>query len=59
MTEEEKAAHGEYVNDFENMCKKIQKLSCFESEDWDKVIAIGKDIVKKQYQASVVTNESI
>ena len=56
MTNGEKAHHGEYVGDFEKMCRKIQEVSCYESEDWDKVIKIGKDIVKKAYQLSVLEN---
>ena len=56
MTNGEKAHHGEYVDEFEKMCRKIQKVSCYESEDWDKVIKIGKDIVKKAYQLSVLEN---
>lgn len=54
MTNGEKIDHGEYVDDFEKMCRKIQEYSCFESNDWDKVIEIGKNIVKTAYQADVL-----
>lgn len=56
MTNGEKAHHGEYISDFEKMCRKIQEVSCYESPDWDKVIKIGKDIVKNAYQLSVLEN---
>ena len=56
MTNSEKAHHGEYVNDFERMCRKLQEASCYESEDWDKVIEIGKAVVKQAYQVSVLQN---
>jgi hypothetical protein len=31
-------------------------VSYFESEDWDGVIEFGKDIVRRQYQAHIITN---
>ena len=57
MTNGEKAHHGEYVANFEKMCKKIQEASCYESEDWEKVIEIGKKIVKEAYQVSLLGNK--
>ena len=56
MTNGEKSHHGENVSYFEEMCREIQKHSCFESGDWDKVIKIGKDLVKEQYQADMIEN---
>lgn len=56
MTNGEKAHHGEYVGDFEKMCRKIQEVSCYESADWDKVINIGQELVKNAYQLSVLEN---
>ena len=53
MTDGEMIDHGEYVNDFEAMCREIQEFSCFESKDWDRVIAIGKDIVKNKHEESL------
>ena len=57
MTNGCKIENGEYLDNFEDKCKKIQELSCFESEDWDKVIGYGKDIVKTAYQVSVLENQ--
>ena len=56
MTKGEMVDHGEYISDFEAMCRKIQEASCYESEDWDKVIEFGKDIVRKQYIADMAAN---
>lgn len=33
VTDGDKIEYGEYVEDFEKMCREIQKYSCFESED--------------------------
>ena len=55
MTNGQKIEDGEYPDDFEEKCRKIQAFSGYESEDWDKVIKIGKNIVKNQYKASIVT----
>ena len=41
---------GEYPDNFEEMCRKIQEFSLYESEDWDKVIKKGKEIVKSHFQ---------
>ena len=59
MTNGQKIEDGEDLEEFEKKCKEIQENSYFESEDWEKVIEIGKDIVKNQYLASVIsfTNE--
>lgn len=51
MTNDQKCIDGEYLDDFEEKCRKIQEFSCFESEDWDKVIEFGKEMVRKQYIA--------
>ena len=58
MTNGQKIEDGEHLGDFEQKCRKLQKYSCFESEDWDKVIEFGKDLVRKQYQAYIITNEA-
>ena len=57
MTNGQKVEDGEYLVEFEKKCRKLQKYSCFESDDWDKVIEYCKGIVRRQYQASVLTNE--
>ena len=56
MTDGEMIDHGEYVNDFEAMCRKIQKDSCYESEDWDKVIELGKTLIRQKYMADMLSN---
>jgi len=57
MTRGQKIEDGEHLKYFVEKCKKIQEFSCYESEDWDKVIEIGKKIVKNQYIASTLTDE--
>ena len=57
MTNGQKAEDGEHLEYFVEKCKKIQEFSCYESEDWDKVIEIGKEIVKNQYIVSTLTDE--
>lgn len=57
MTNGQKIEEGESLANFENKCRQIQEYSCFESEDWDRVIEFGKDIVKSQYQVAVLENE--
>jgi len=56
MTDGEMIDHGEYIGDFEAMCRKIQEYSCYESEDWDKVIEMGKNIIRQKYAASMMSN---
>ena len=56
MTDGEMIDHGEYVNDFEAMCRKIQEYSCYESEDWDKVIELGKTLIRQKYMADMLSN---
>lgn len=58
MTDGEMIDHGEYVNDFEAMCRKIQEYSCYESEDWDKVIELGKTLIRQKYMADMLSNGS-
>lgn len=53
MTKEKKTELGEYTEDFEDMCRELQENSCYESENWDRVIEIGKDIVEKHYKESI------
>ena len=57
MTNGQKIEDAEDLAGFERKCRDLQKYSCFESEDWDRVIAFGKEIVRNQYIASVITNE--
>ena len=57
MTNGQKVEDGEYLDEFEKKCRDLQKYSCFESEDWDKVIEFGKEIVRRQYQAYMITGE--
>ena len=52
MTNGEKTEHGEYVEEFEQMCRELQEYSCYESENWDQVIEIGKKLVAEQYKKS-------
>lgn len=47
---------GQYVDGFERMCRTIADASCFESEDWDKVIGFGAKIVQKKYQESELSD---
>jgi len=56
MTNDAKIEYGEYIDDFEKACRKIKKHSCYESEDWDKVIKIGMDILKRHYQVYLLEN---
>ena len=56
MTNGQKIEDGEYLEDFEQKCRKLQKYSCFESENWDKVIEFGKDVVRTQYQVHCLEN---
>jgi len=56
MTNDAKIEYGEYIDDFEKACRKIKKHSCYESEDWDTVIKIGMDILKRHYQAYILEN---
>ena len=58
MTNGQKIEDGEYPGNFEEKCRKIQAVSGYESEDWEKVIKIGKNIVRNQFKASVITNSS-
>lgn len=51
MTNGQRIEDGQYPADFEKKCREIQKYSCFESEDWDKVINFGKKIVRNQFLA--------
>ena len=57
MTNGQKIEDGEYPEDFVKKCRKIQEYSCFQSDDWDKVIEFGKDIVRKSYQAYCLAGE--
>ena len=57
MTNDLKEEEGENLQDFEKKCREIQEYSCFETEDWDKVIKFGMDMVKRAYQVSVLKNE--
>ena len=50
LTEGCKVENGEYADDFVKMCRIIQEISAYESEDWDKVISKGKDIVEAKFQ---------
>ena len=57
MTNGQKVEDGEYLVEFEKKCRKLQKYSCFDSEDWDKVIAFGKDIVRNQCIVAMLSQE--
>jgi len=57
MTNGQKVEDGEDLIEFEKKCRKIQKYSCFESEDWDKVIDFGKEIVRKQCIVAMLNHE--
>ena len=57
MTNGQKVEDGEFLAEFETKCRKLQKYSCFESEDWDKVIDFAKEIVRNQYIAYFMSNE--
>ena len=59
MTNGEKAEHGEYVEEFEQMCRELQEYSCYESENWDQVIEIGKKLVAEQYKKSCYKNDFV
>ena len=54
MTNGQKIEDGEYPEDFEKKCRKLEKYSCFESKDWDKVIEFGKEIVTEKYRESEI-----
>ena len=53
MTPDVKFANGMHLDEFEKKCRAIQEYSCLESEDWDKVIEIGKQICSEIYKESV------
>lgn len=57
MTNGQKIEDGKHLIDFEEKCRKLQKYSCFESEDWDKVIEFGKKIVRNQCILYMITHE--
>ncbi|MBR2909629.1 MAG: hypothetical protein IKC11_04705 [Clostridia bacterium] len=57
MTNGQKAEDGEYLESFEKKCRQIQAFSGYESEDWDRVINLGKGIVKNAYLASLLEDE--
>lgn len=56
MTDSQKIESGEYLEEFEKKCRKLQKYSCFESDDWDKVIEFGKTHVRAKFQADILEN---
>ena len=49
LTESEMIEEGQFLNDFEKKCRLIQEYSCYESEDWDKVIEFGKRVIESKY----------
>ena len=57
MTNGQKIEDGKYPEDFEKKCRQLQAFSGYNSEDWDKVIKTGKNIVRNQYKTSIITNE--
>lgn len=57
MTNECQEEQGMYRKDFEGKCRKIAEISCFESPNWDQVIAFGKDLVRAKYLASELGKE--
>ena len=57
MTNGQMIEDGEDMANFEKKCRQIQNYSCFESEDWDKVIEFGKGIVKNKYIAAVMSHD--
>jgi len=57
MTNGQKIEDGEFLVEFEKKCRKLQEYSCFESEDWDKVIDLGKEMVKSKYQEYILNYE--
>lgn len=56
LLQDQKFSEGADLEYFEEKCRQIQKDSCFESTDGDKVIDFGKIILKKQYQANMLKN---
>ena len=58
MTKGQMCEDGEYLDDFEEKCRKIQEFSCFESDEWDKVIEKGKNIVRTQFQVSCLEDSA-
>ena len=57
MTNGQMIEDGEDLANFEKKCRQIQNYSCFESEDWDKVIEFGKNVVKNKYIVAVMTHD--
>lgn len=55
MTNGQKIEDGEYPEGFEKKCRELEKYSCFESKDWDKVIEFGKEIVTEKYRESEIS----
>ena len=49
MTDECKAESGLFLREFEQRCKRIAEESCFKSDNWDRVISYGKDIIRSKY----------
>ena len=58
MTNGQKIEDGADPEYFEQKCRTIQKFSCFESDDWDRVIKLGRDVVVKQYQEDCEDKDS-
>ena len=57
MTNGQKVEDGEFLAEFEQKCRKLEKYSCFESEDWDKVIEFAKEIVRNQCIVVMLSQE--
>lgn len=51
MTDGQKIEDGEFADEFEQKCRKLQEYSCFESEDWDRVIEQCKKVVRNKFLA--------
>ena len=56
MTDSQKIESGECLDEFEKKCRKLQNYSCYESDDWDKVIEFGKAHIKSKFQEYILEN---
>ena len=55
MTGGQKVEDGEFLYGYEKKCRKIQEYSCYESDDWDKVIEFGEyKVFYKNKSSSVI-----
>lgn len=48
MTKEGARKQAVHVRDFEDVCNEFKEYSCYESDAWDKVIELGKKVIRSK-----------